>query len=133
MRLKKLSMIFKWLLLAAGTFGLISCAQDNGVQLEEDQLSRMVVREKSFEWIGYGFSGDLTLSKDGSAILIVHGVGEDVGRWEQNGSALCVQFKRAIQGAKRCADIARLPDGTYEARKQDSTVRLGIFSGKGDE
>lgn len=127
------SMISKTVFLTAGALVLASCVQDAGIALDEDQLTRMVAREKSFEWVGYGFSGDLTLQKDGSAVLVVHALGGDEGRWEQKGKAICLQFKRAIKGAKRCAEVARLPDGTYEARTQASSARLGIFSGKRDK
>lgn len=126
-------MIFRPVLFAAGLIALAACAQDRGILLEEDQLARMIARERSFEWVGHGFSGDLTLTKNGSAFLKVDGAGADDGRWEQDGRLLCVQFKRAIQGAKRCAEVVRLPDGTYEARRQGSTVRFGVFSGNRDK
>jgi len=121
-------MIFRFCLSALLLIVLSGCAEDTGVKLEEDQLSRLVAREKSFEWVGYGFSGDVTFANEGTVHLKVHGVGEDDGRWEQEGAQLCVQFIRAIRGARRCAEVMRLSDGSYEARAPDADLRLGIFS-----
>lgn len=59
--------------------------------------------------------------------LRVYGVGEDDGRWQQEGAVLCVQFDKAIGGLRRCAEIARLPDGTYEGRDTGLGTRFGIF------
>lgn len=126
-------MIFKRYFVAALCLVLGACAQDMGVKLNEEQLARMIAREKIFQWVGRGFSGDLTLEKDGSAILTMHGIGEDLGEWEQRGTLVCVKFVRALKREQRCAEVARLHDGTYEARKEGTTLRLGKFYGKGDK
>lgn len=108
----------------------LSGCGEAGIALEPDQLSRMIAREKTMQWVGYGFSGDVTLDSDRTARISVVALGEDRGTWAQEGSNVCVQFERAIKGARRCAEVARLPDGTYEVRDMKTKARLGLLYSK---
>ncbi|MBA4782790.1 MAG: hypothetical protein H2045_06180 [Rhizobiales bacterium] len=118
-------------LFAVALLGVIlsGCAEPE-IALEPDQLSRMIAREKTMQWVGYGFSGDVRLDPDGTARISVAAHGEDAGEWAQEGSSVCVKFERAIRRTRRCAEIARLPDGTYEVRDQQTKTRLGLLYSK---
>ena len=120
-------MIFKHLVVAALFAFLAACSAPPQAALDADEIAHMLEKKKNFKWIGFGFSGHARLASDGTIKLGIDNIGADKGHWFIVKDAFCVQFERALAGQRHCAEIAPLPNATYEARAPKRQRRLGII------
>lgn len=123
---------FDLLVFAIFGFLLIACS-NSGEKQDEAALKRALKIDRVFHWVGFGFSGEITLRADQTAFVLVQNSGTDKGHWQVVDDAICLTLERVAEGKKQCATIIRQLDGSYQVNATPSGAALGVAKLKTDE
>ena len=106
---------------------LMASCEEAGERLSAKEVREMLFGGQAVAFKSGRLAGTATFQSNGSAVLNVPAVGEDMGRWWQDDDQVCSQWERAFRGRVTCAFVDRLSDEEYALVDASSGVRMGTF------